>query len=166
MNASQSMTVARRLSLGFGLIILVLIAMVTVTLVGLSTINQQIYEITQINAVQGRLATKMVDSAQEMRVQYRQLLLENDPAKKKESAARLSKARETYLKAETEIKALFQKYAAQMSASERDLMSQLANQKPVAFASIDKVVEFDIQGKEAEALAEQLPPASADAVAR
>ena len=84
MNASQSMTVARRLSLGFGLIILVLIAMVTVTLVGLSTINQQIYEITQINAVQGRLATKMVDSAQEMRVQYRQLMLENDPAKKKE----------------------------------------------------------------------------------
>ena len=154
MNASQSMTVARRLSLGFGLIILVLIAMVTVTLVGLSTINQQIYEITQINALQGRLATKMVDSAQEMRVQYRQLLLENDPAKKKESAARLSKARETYLKAETEIKALFQKYAAQMSASERDLMSQLANQKPVAFASIDKLVEFDTQGKEAEALAE------------
>ena len=51
MNASQSMTVARRLSLGFGLIILVLIAMVTVTLVGLSTINQQIYEITQINAL-------------------------------------------------------------------------------------------------------------------
>ena len=99
MNASQSMTVARRLSLGFGLIILVLIAMVTVTLVGLSTINQQIYEITQINALQGRLATKMVDSAQEMRVQYRQLLLENDPAKKKESAARLSKAREAYLKA-------------------------------------------------------------------
>ena len=42
MNASQSMTVARRLTLGFGLIVLVLIAMVTVTLVGLSTINQQL----------------------------------------------------------------------------------------------------------------------------
>ena len=121
MNASQSMTVARRLSLGFGLIILVLIAMVTVTLVGLSTINQQIYEITQINALQGRLATKMVDSAQEMRVQYRQLLLENDPAKKKESAARLSKAREAYLKAETEIKALFQKYAAQISTTLKNI---------------------------------------------
>ena len=81
MNASQSMTVARRLTLGFGLIVLVLIAMVTVTLVGLSTINQQIYEITQINALQGRLATKMVDAAQEMRVQYRQMLLDTDPVK-------------------------------------------------------------------------------------
>ena len=115
MNASQSMTVARRLSLGFGLIILVLIAMVTVTLVGLSTINQQIYEITQVNAVQGRLATKMVDAAQEMRVQYRQMLLDTDPAKDRESAARLAKARESFLKSEGEIKALFQKYAATMS---------------------------------------------------
>ena len=154
MNASQSMTVARRLTLGFGLIVVVLISMVAVTLMGLSTVNQQIYEITQINAVQGRLATKMVDASQEMRVQYRQLMLDSDPAKKKESTARLAKAREAYLKAESEIKALFQKYAAQMSPNERELMNQLANQKALAFAAVDKLVELDTQGKEAEALTE------------
>ena len=154
MNASQSMTVARRLTLGFGLIVLVLIAMVTVTLVGLSTINQQIYEITQINALQGRLATKMVDAAQEMRVQYRQMLLDTDPVKDRESAARLTKARESFLKAESEIKGLFQKYAAQMSANERELMNQLGNQKAQAFASVDKLLELDAQGKDAEALTE------------
>ena len=154
MNASQSMTVARRLTLGFGLIVVVLISMVAVTLMGLSTVNQQIYEITQINAVQGRLATKMVDASQEMRVQYRQLMLDSDPAKKKESTARLAKAREAYLKAESEIKALFQKYAAQMSPNERELMNQLANQKALAFAAVDKLVELDTQGKEAEAMTE------------
>lgn len=146
MNASQSMTVARRLSLGFGLIILVLIAMVTVTTVGLSTINQQIYEITNVNAAQGRLASKMVDAAQEIRIQYRQLLLDSDPAKKKETIARLHKARDSYLKSEGEIKALFQKYAALVSPVERDLMTQVANQKPIAFASVEKLLDLDAVG--------------------
>ena len=103
MNASQGMTVARRLSLGFGLIILILVGMVVITLSGVSGINTQIYEIVKVNSIQSRLANQMVDAAQEMRVQYRQIILDDDVAKEKTTNERYKKARENFLKAEGDL---------------------------------------------------------------
>ena len=154
MNTSQSMTVARRLSLGFGLIIVILIVMVVVTLLGVSSINQQLYEITQVNAQEGRLANKMNSQMQEMRIQYRQLVLENDPAKKKEIVSNLAVTREKFLKAEEELKVLFQKYSGMLSPGEREYLNQIGGAQAVAFAGIDKVIALDAQDKEAEALKE------------
>ena len=154
MSTSQSMTVARRLSLGFGLIILVLAAMVAVSLIGLNTINQKIHEMIDVTSAQGNIASRMVDASQEIRVQYRQLLLDSDPAKKKDSLARLAKARETFLKNEGDLKASIQKYAAYSTATGRDLMVQVSNQRAVAFVSVDRLIDLDTQGKEPEALTE------------
>ena len=149
MNASQGMTVARRLSLGFGLIILILVGMVVITLSGVSGINTQIYEIVKINAVQSRLASQMVDAAQEMRVQYRQVILDDDAAKDKTTLERYRKARENFLKAEGELKGMFQKYAANTSPAEREIMTQITGWRPTAFDYADKVMELDAKGDRA-----------------
>ncbi len=154
MSTSQSMTVARRLSLGFGLIILVLAAMVAVSLIGLNTINQKIHEIIDVTSPQGTLASRMVDASQEIRVQYRQLLLDSDPALKKNSLASLAKAREAFLKNEGDLKASIQKYAEYSTATGRDLILQVSNQRAVAFVSVDRLIDLDTQNKEAEALTE------------
>lgn len=152
MSIASNMKVAHRLMLGFGLAITALAGVSMAAIMGIANLTTSLTTIVEVNTPEATMAAHMLDAVQEMRVQYRQALLDREVAAKRASAVeKLKGAEATYLKAESDLFKLFDKYAHQMSARERELVAQITQQRPVAFAATDRVLALDQEGKEEEA---------------
>jgi methyl-accepting chemotaxis protein len=146
MNIGSSMKVSQRLSLGFGLAIMALIIISAIAIQGVMHLRDALNMIVDVNNPEASAANRMVDAAQEIRIQYRQLLIEVTPENKAKALDRLNAGQEKYFKAESELNKLFEKYAALTSPKERELLSQISSQRNIAFASVQKLLELDKKG--------------------
>lgn len=152
MNIASNMKVAHRLMLGFGLAIAALIGLSVTAIVGVANLATSLTSIVEVNSPEATAAARMLDSVQEMRIQYRQALLDNDDPAKRSSAMDKHKAAEaSYMRAESELFKLFDKYAYLTSPKERELVAQITQQRPIAFAAIDRVLQLNLEGKMEEA---------------
>ncbi len=149
MTLGSSMKIAHRLTFGFGFAVLALIILSVVSIQGVIHLNDALSFIVEINAPETDIANKMVETAQEIRVQYRQTLLDEAPGAKAKSLERLQAAQDKFQKYEIELNRLFEKNAADTNAKERELSSQITSQYSLAFASIAKLLELDGKGKTA-----------------
>ena len=152
MSIASNMKVAHRLILGFGLAITALIGLGMFAIMGMASLTASLTTIVEVNTPEATIAAQMLDAVQEMRVQYRQALLDRDDAAKRASATEKLQASEaTYLKAESDLFKLFDKYASQMSTRERELVARITQQRPTAFAATNRVLALDQEGKAEEA---------------
>ncbi|WP_295004332.1 methyl-accepting chemotaxis protein [uncultured Dechloromonas sp.] len=149
---ASNMKVAHRLMLGFGLAIAALVGLGAAAITSIAKLSASLTNIVEVNAPEAIMATRMLDAVQEMRVQYRQALLDREVGAKRASAVEKLKAAEAvYLRSESELFKLFDKYAHLMTANERELVSQITQQRPIAFAATDRVLALDQEGKAEEA---------------
>jgi methyl-accepting chemotaxis protein len=152
MNIASNMKVAHRLMLGFGLAIAALIGLSVTAIVSVANLTASLTTIVEVNAPEATAATRMLDAVQEMRIQYRQALLEqSEPTKFSKSIEKLKAAEANYMKHESELLRLFDKYAHLTSAKERDLVAQITQQRPIAFTATARVMALASDGKLEEA---------------
>ena len=151
MNFGANMKIAHRLTLGFGLAVLALILVGGLAIRGVMNLKENLDSIVDVNNPEAAAATRMVDFAQEMRVQVRQILLEKTPAEKKLPIENFLRAQENYNKQEAELQRLFEKYASQTSARERELTAAILIARQAAFSQIQKLLELDGKGLNDEA---------------
>lgn len=151
MNIGSSMKIAHRLAIGFGLAVIALIVLSIVSVQGVLHLRESLTIIVDVNNQEAAAANRMLDAVQEMRVQYRQLLIDETPDEKAKSLERVRVAQEKYQKTENDLAKLFEKYADVTSAKERELFPQILSQRSVGFASVQKLVELDRKGESARA---------------
>ncbi len=135
MNFTANMKIAHRLSLGFGIAILALLILSGVAILGIGQLKDNLSQIVEINNPEAAAANRMVDSAQEMRVQYRQYIVDPEPANQRQAFERMQTAQANFNKAEADLVKLFDKYAAFTSTKEKELMAQISSQRQTVVES-------------------------------
>ena len=133
--STKQMSVAMRLGLGFGALIVFMLLVFAIAMNGFVGINKQLSAITKENNPEVILLAQLNDAVQEMRVNYRTAIIETDPAQ-------LAKAQEVYNAAKNRYPDLLRKlkdtFSAQvepMSDKERDLVNQISDQTAIAFTA-------------------------------
>lgn len=154
---NKQMTVATRLMLGFGSILVLLIICVVVSLRGYNEIDNELTGITKVNTMEMLYAQKLAAGVQEQRAHYRGLIIftkQDDGGQQLEKAyAAYKKARDQFDADYAKLKELFATYASEMSPDETRLMGEIASVFPDARATADQVALLGYQDKADEAKA-------------
>jgi len=151
--STKQMSVAMRLGLGFGALIVFLLLVFLVAVSGFRHINGQLRGITQENGPELVQINIISDVVQEMRVQYRNVIINTEPAEIAQAVEAYNAAKAKYQDAYRKLEDLFAGQVEPMTEKERDLMSQLATQSQLAFAQVDKVVQLGANNQNEEASA-------------
>ncbi|MFW6166315.1 MAG: methyl-accepting chemotaxis protein [Ralstonia sp.] len=145
MNFSR-MRVATQLGLGFGLA-MVLLALVTLfSLNRMADFRRLMQETTEINAVEGKLATKMNTSVTERALAYRNLILLDQPDEIQIEFKRIEKQAQEYGDAQDKLGRMFSTIP-DTTADEKSLFDQIKQQAALA-APITARVQALIQANQ------------------
>jgi methyl-accepting chemotaxis protein len=92
----RNMKIGVRLALGFGLVIVFMIAIIIVSLNQMAVSHDKLKRIVQINGVRVQLANSMIDDVREVSITLRTALLLKDTEKTKEMKNKISDSRKAY----------------------------------------------------------------------
>jgi len=154
MNTLQGMSVTRRLSIGFGSLIVILICIVTITLFGIAHLNDKISTLTSVLSDEGKIAADMGNAVQEMRIMQRQVILETTKENDVKNTEKFHKSEQLYLTKESELKRLIHEHPEATTAKFSDLVAQAAEQRVIAFGYANKVIDLANKDLDEEAKTE------------
>jgi len=109
MDSPQRLTLGRRLALGFGLILLL---MVSITLIGIQKVNfidRSLEQVTDVNAVKQRYAINFRGSVHDRAIVLRDVVLNTDPAQHSAMLAEIDRLAQFYRRSATELEPLLQR---------------------------------------------------------
>ncbi len=145
---NKQMSVASRLILGFGLVILLLIACVGVAMRGYATLNDSLKQIVEVNNTKMILAADMVAAGQEMRAHYRTVIIVDEPSADQKAEASYLKARTKFDEAYSKLKAAL---AVEATQDERAILSTIETAFTDARSNADLTVKLGVENKTEEA---------------
>ncbi|WP_373974761.1 methyl-accepting chemotaxis protein [Chitinibacter sp. SCUT-21] len=148
----MNFTVAQRLVTGFILLMLLLSVSDFLAIRGINTISEDMDEIVTANTEQMRNASIMIDRLQEIRVQYRQLILEPDPDQQAKTTEKYQAAKKDYLAAEAELSKLFASPDYPADEQEKKAVGLIKSEQEATFALVEnKLLKLTAAGNFAEA---------------
>jgi methyl-accepting chemotaxis protein len=139
----QHMRLATRLWLGFGLVLALLVAISTASLWSLSSIQQRLDTVVDVNGVQMSLAYDMRMAANRQTAITRDIVLVTDARTMNELNAQMAVERKRYDGFERELSDLLDR-SPDTTKTERSLMAKLKANKDAARAPTDRVVAFGL----------------------
>ncbi|UDM16514.1 methyl-accepting chemotaxis protein [Vogesella sp. XCS3] len=151
--STKQMSVAMRLGLGFGAVIFFMLLVFVIAMHGFRQINVQLSAITKENSPELVQINAMNDAVQEMRVQYRTVIIMNDAAELTKAVEIYNNSKTKYPEAYRKLQDLFAGQVEPMSEKERDLMNQIAAQAALTFPIVDRVVQLGAANQNEEAAA-------------
>ncbi len=137
------MRLATRLWLGFGLVLALLVAISTASLWSLSSIQQRLDTVVDVNGVQMSLAYDMRMAANRQTAITRDIVLVTDARTMNELNAQMAVERKRYDGFERELSDLLDR-SPDTTKTERSLMAKLKANKDAARAPTDRVVAFGL----------------------
>ena len=145
-SAFKSMSIARRMILGFASVLVLLVAVAGVSAYALRLVSAQMNQIVEVNNLKTKLANSMLDSISSLAIHARTVtLLSEMDNKGAEEHARATKASFTsYLKAETELAALMQQRGA--IPAERSLLEEIAAEGKKTWPDVENAVQQGMDG--------------------
>lgn len=143
----MNLSVAQRLTIGFGLLVVLLTISDIFAIRGINSINDDLQEIVVANSAQMRSASILIERAQEIRVQYRQLLIDTTPDALAKSKAKLEAARDEFGKEEENLNKLFTNPLYPPTTTESELLKKIQEQRTDAFATVEQLVALTMSGK-------------------
>jgi len=149
--STKQMSVAMRLGLGFGALITFMVLVFLIAMNGFRQVNVQLSGITKENSPELVQINALSDAIQEVRVQYRNVIIYADPAEIAQAVEAYNAAKNKFPDIYRKLQDLFAGQVEPMTEKERDLMGQIASQSQVAFAAVDKVVQLGALNKNEEA---------------
>ena len=141
----SKMKVVSRLAMAFGFVLAISIIAALLSLTKLSGIQENLREIVQVNNVKVELNSKMSESVHIVARVMRSIVLLNDKSAKEAEAVKITKAREAYDKAWTELEKIIPSEAG------RVMRAKIAAARDAARPLNNKVLELGMAGQEAEA---------------
>ena len=91
-----NMKIGKRMALGFGLLLVLMVALIWIGVNGMSEINKNLDRIVKVNGVRLDLINDMNKSLSDIGINTRNIVINDDVAKKQEYNQRIAKFRETY----------------------------------------------------------------------
>ncbi|WP_288841869.1 methyl-accepting chemotaxis protein [uncultured Deefgea sp.] len=158
MNSTKNMSVAMRLALGFGALVVMLLICVAVAVQGLAQIDNQLDDIIKVKFSRNDMYGLMVDKLQEMRVLYRQAVIEDDETKLKGIEEKYQVAKKEFLETQMALSKSMEEQDGFNSRKEIEIQNQLKTLTPPAFELADKVLMLGVnnQAEEAKIALEQV----------
>ena len=147
----MKLTVAKRLALGFAS--LIVITAVCELLAGyfVKQLQSDLYEVVEVNTRQLVKAAELVDSVQEIRIQYRQIVLETAPEARAKIQTSYLGAKKKLTDDIAALDKLFSDPKYPPLPQESAALKKIHDTLPGALSAADKVIESAIGGHDAEA---------------
>ncbi len=125
MSTANNRSISTRLTLGFGGILILLIAVAAVGQISANAVQKRMQEITGVNAAKTKLANAMLASVNLMGIQSRSVVMLDavDAARSKEQSQRLAQSLKAYQAQEKELSALIQ--SGETNPDEQTLMQEI-----------------------------------------
>ncbi|MBV8680600.1 MAG: methyl-accepting chemotaxis protein, partial [Aquitalea sp.] len=136
MSKGKPISTAARLSLGFASLIVLLLACVLAALNGFGMINDGMHDM-EVNDQEANLAADLLNQAQTLRISYRDVIIFTDLKEIAAAEEKYNEAGRDYLETEKQLASVFQREPG-TTAREKELMAQIQNLRPTAFALMDK----------------------------
>ncbi|WP_297575399.1 methyl-accepting chemotaxis protein [uncultured Deefgea sp.] len=157
MNSTKNMSVAMRLGLGFGALVVMLLISVAVAVQGLTQTDNQLDDIVLVKFARNDMYALMVDQLQEVRVLNRQAVIEEDETKLKGIAEKYQAAKKIFLETQTAFNKSLEEHDGQNSRKEIEIQNQLKALIPPVLELSDKIQTLGEANKaeEAKAVLEQ-----------
>jgi len=151
MSKEKTISTAARLSLGFGSLIVLLLACVLAALSGFGMIDNGMHEM-EINDQEANLAAALLNQTQTLRIAYRDVIIFTDLKEIAAAEDKYNEARREYLETEKALTTVFQSEAG-TTPREKELLAQIQNLRPAAFALMDKSEKLGAVNRNDEAAA-------------
>lgn len=164
MQDKKSMTVAMRLGLGFGMILLLMVALTLFGVQRVNQINQTLSEITEVNSVKQRYAINFRGSVHDRAIALRDVTLVPDITSLSPLLADISRLENFYQQSRQPMDQLFQQ-SADIDPTERRLLDTIHQVEQRAQPLAAEVIRLRQQGQQAQAqqiLLKQMSPAYVD----
>ena len=125
MSIAASRSISTRLTLGFGGILILLIAVAVLGQTSANAVQKSMREITGVNATKTQLANSMLATVNALSIQSRSVVMLDavDPARSKEQNNQLNESLKLYTAQEKELSALVQ--SGDTNAAEQALMQEI-----------------------------------------
>ncbi|HMK61719.1 MAG TPA: MCP four helix bundle domain-containing protein, partial [Dissulfurispiraceae bacterium] len=143
----KNLKIGTRMSCGFGIILVLMIALIVIGILGMSSLEQNLDRIVKINNVRASLAGDMNDKVREVSIALRNALLVKDSATRQEMNRRIAELRTKYNEA-------FGKMEEMTPKTDTKGIELISKVKAVQEASRPvntKVIELSLANKDAEA---------------
>lgn len=164
MQNKQSMTVAMRLALGFGIVLLLMVALTLFGVQRVSQINQTLTEITEVNSVKQRYAINFRGSVHDRAIALRDITLVPELTSLASILADIDRLQAFYQQSRQPMDQLFLT-SADIGAAERRLLDAIHQVEQRAQPLATDVIRLRQQGQQAAAqqlLLQQMSPAFVD----
>ncbi|WP_373973812.1 methyl-accepting chemotaxis protein [Chitinibacter sp. SCUT-21] len=140
----MNFSVAHRLTIGFSILLLFVVLSDIFALRSIHNMNDDMREIVYSNTAQMQTASILIDKVQEMRIQYRQMVLEETPEAKAKVKEKYMAARGLFLENISKLQKLFDDKEFPASDANRSLLAKVLAAQPPAFAAADKTIELGL----------------------
>ncbi|WP_164775091.1 MCP four helix bundle domain-containing protein, partial [Nocardioides pantholopis] len=157
----QHLTVARRIGLGFLVVVLAMVAVVGVAVVKVASIEDHLAVINDENAVKQRHAMDWRGSVHDRAIALRDVVLAPDAVSRRREVTTIDALAADYRAAEAPMAALFAE-SGSGSAAEREALAEIDAVQSRTLPLIDEVVELSSEGRHDDAarlLAREAKPA-------
>ncbi|MGK5021379.1 methyl-accepting chemotaxis protein [Janthinobacterium sp. LB2P10] len=145
-----NLTIAKRLGLGFGLVALLLLLIITLGLASMKQIQDRMDEATKVNNVETRLAQTMDLTVTERALALRNLILLKEEKEIKIEVERIAAQEKKYAAAQQKLGEMFSKLGG-TSTEERNLLEQIRQQSELAGPFIQRAATLALSQKQEEA---------------
>jgi len=145
-----NLTIAKRLGLGFGLVSLFLLLVITLGLTSMRQIQDRMDEATKVNDVETRLAQTMDLTVTERALALRNLILLKEEKEIQIEVARIAEQEKKYAAAQQKLGTMFAKLEG-TSNEERSLLEKIRQQSELAAPFIERAAALALDHKQEDA---------------
>lgn len=147
----NQLKVVTRLAIGFGTLLLLVLLIAGMGLFGLSSVRERLREIAEVNNVQGRLASEMLESVMDRSIAVRNIVLMNTPEVVRAESDRIARQDKIYAAAYTELGRTFVQSTSTVQ-KERDLFARLKTEEAATTPLIARVMTLGANNESAAAM--------------
>ncbi|MEE2024164.1 methyl-accepting chemotaxis protein [Alkalimonas mucilaginosa] len=150
MQKKQSMTVAKRLGLGFGIVLLLMVGLTLIGVERVQRINQTLTEMTELNSVKQRYAINFRGSVHDRAISLRDVTLVDNARDIPALLRDIEQLESFYLNSRRLMDDIFQQRNG-VSATERQLLQAIDVVEARALPLANQVIQLRQQGQQSEA---------------
>ncbi|HJW04302.1 MAG TPA: methyl-accepting chemotaxis protein [Azospira sp.] len=145
----SQMKIGKRLALGFGIVLVLLIATIYVGATRIRLLNDSVVEITAVNNEKTRNANTMIASMRDLSIALRNMLLNAEESVVKAETTRVEARLKDYAEAEAKLEKLIAE-SANTSEEERTLAAKIKEAKDATTRPQNQAIELARTGRSAE----------------